>query len=160
MPETESLALPPPRAEAPAPAPASSARPTFPRSTGRTLLLTLPIALWSLLMFSRMFKMPGLAAKLAAVAAMAYLVTLFALMVKTGKTQRYRRTFFVSLGFLFPIGFIWELIALRGSMSISVEKMITGDTPFCFLAIPMMLVPAALNRTLIFPGRSASSRSR
>ena len=30
--------------------------------------------------------------------------------------------------------------------------MIAGDTPFCFLAIPMMIVPAALSKTIIFPG--------
>lgn len=58
----------------------------------------------------------------------------------------------MTLGFLFPIGFIASLIAVRGSMSISVERMIAGDTPFCFLAIPMMIVPAALSKTIIFPG--------
>jgi polyferredoxin len=37
-------------------------------------------------------------------------------------------------------------------MSIPREHMLGGDTPFCFLAIPMMLIPAALTRTVIFPG--------
>ena len=37
-------------------------------------------------------------------------------------------------------------------MSIPMERMLTGDTPFCMLAVPMMLVPAALAHTVIFPG--------
>jgi polyferredoxin len=73
-------------------------------------------------------------------------------MMKRRETHRWRRIFFVTLGFLFPVGFVWELIALRGSMSIPMEQMVGGNTPFCFLAIPMIIVPAALARTIIFPG--------
>ena len=58
----------------------------------------------------------------------------------------------MALGFLFPVGFIWQLVALRGSMSIPVERMLSGDTPFCFMAIPMMILPAALAGTIMFPG--------
>ena len=122
------------------------------RGIGRSLLLTLPVALWALLMFSRALGVPGAAVKVAALLTLIFLVTLFFLMVRTRQTNRWRRWFFATLGFLFPIGFIWELIALRGSMSIPMEKMIAGDTPFCFMVIPMILLPAALTRTVIFPG--------
>jgi ferredoxin-type protein NapH len=122
------------------------------RSIPRSLLLTLPILLWSLLMFSRAFVVPGRAPKLAALLVLLFMVFLFFKMVRTLETHRWRRYFFATLGFLFPIGFIWDLFALRGSMSISVEKMLGGDTPFCFLAIPMMILPAALSKTVIFPG--------
>jgi len=122
------------------------------RSVARSLLLTLPILLWSLLMFSRVLTVPGRATKLAAVVSTLFLVGLFFQMVRTLETHRWRRYFFAALGFLFPIGFIWDLVALRGSMSIPMEKMLSGDTPFCFLAIPMMIVPAALSRAVIFPG--------
>jgi len=122
------------------------------RGIGRSLLLTLPVALWALLMFSRALGVPGVAVKVAALLTLIFLVTLFFLMVRTRQTNRWRRWFFATLGFLFPIGFIWELIALRGSMSIPMEKMIAGDTPFCFMVIPMILLPAALTRTVIFPG--------
>jgi polyferredoxin len=44
-------------------------------------------------------------------------------------------------------------------MSIPIEKMISGDTPFCFLAIPMMIVPAALTRTIVFPGSILATAS-
>ncbi len=126
--------------------------PTPRRSIGKSLLLTLPILLWSLLMFSRSMMQPGRAAKLAAGVTLVFMVALFFQMMRTLETNRWRRYFFVALGFLFPVGFIWQLFALRGSMSIPVERMLSGDTPFCFLAIPMMILPAAIAGTVIFPG--------
>jgi len=132
--------------------PDAPAREAAGRPTGRSLLLTVPIALWGMLMFSRSLQVPGAAPKVAALLTFLFMTGLFFLMMRTKETHRWRRVFFVTLGFLFPVGFIWDLIALRGSMSIPIERMIGGDTPFCFLAIPMMIVPAAFTRTLIFPG--------
>src|ERR1035437_6845187 len=105
------------------------------RSIAKSLLLTLPILLWALLMFSRAMIEPGRAAKLAAAATLVFMVAFFFQMIRTLETHRWRRYFFVALGFLFPVGVIWQLIALRGSMSIPVQRMLSGDTPFCFLAI-------------------------
>ena len=122
------------------------------RSAGRSLLLTVPVLLWSLLIFSRSLTLPGAAPKIAGLAAGIFMVALFFLMMRTHSTYRWRRVFFVALGFLFPVGFIWELVSMRGSMSIPMERMLSGDTPFCYLAIPMMILPAALMRTIIFPG--------
>lgn len=120
------------------------------RSAGRSLLLTLPMLVWALLMFSR--PEPGVAPRIAAAVTLLFMVTLFYQMMRTYETHRWRRYFFAALGFLFPVGFIWELIALRGTMSIPVERMISGDTPFCFMVIPMAIVPAAIGRTVVFPG--------
>jgi ferredoxin-type protein NapH len=122
------------------------------RSALRSLLLTLPIGFWGMLMFSRSLQLPGMAPKLAALLTLHFMIVLFFQMMRTKETHRWRRIFFVTLGVLFPVGFIWDLITLRGSMSIAIGQMIGGDTPFCFLAIPMMIVPAALTKTLIFPG--------
>jgi polyferredoxin len=115
-------------------------------------LLTLPIALWSLLMFSRAFLQPRVDLRIGSVAVMLFMTTLFFMMMRTGATYRWRRYFFASLGFLFPVGFIIDLIAVRGTMSIPIERMVSGDTPFCYMVIPMLLIPAALFRTIIFPG--------
>jgi len=123
-----------------------------PRSIPRSLLLTLPVFLWASLMFSRAFAARTAAPKIAALVTLVFTVSLFFLMMRSRRTYKWRRVFFVALGFLFPVGFIASLVALRGSMSIPIDQMIAGDTPFCFLAIPMMIVPAALTRTLIFPG--------
>jgi ferredoxin-type protein NapH len=122
------------------------------RSTGRALLLTLPIALFGLLMFSPTLMLPDISSRMAALTAWVFMIVLFFIMMKTSRTYRWRRVFFVALGFLFPIGFIWDLIAVRASMSIPIERMISGDTPFCFMVIPMTIIPAALAKTIIFPG--------
>ncbi len=122
------------------------------RGVWRSLLLTLPMLVWALLMFSRSFGLRDREPKIAAFATLIFMVSLFYLMLRTRRTYRWRRIFFVALGFLFPVGFIASLVAVRGSMSIPIERMIAGDTPFCFLAIPMLIVPAALTRTVIFPG--------
>jgi len=123
-----------------------------PRGIGRSLLLTLPMALFTLLLFTPVLRQPGLSPKLAASIAWAFMLTLFFLMMRTRETYRWRRVFFIAMGFLFPVGFIWDLVALRSSMSIPVERMLSGDTPFCFMVIPMTLIPAALTKTVIFPG--------
>lgn len=117
-----------------------------------SLLWTLPIAIWALMVFSRGWSQGSLAQRMATVATIIFLTGIFLWMMKSGKTYRPRRVFFVALGFLFPVGFISELIAQRGSMSISLEQMILGNTPFCHLALPMMALPAALSKTIIFPG--------
>ncbi len=122
------------------------------RGIGKSLLLTLPIALWSLLMFSHAFRQPRGDLRIGSVVVILFMTTLFFMMMRTGVTYRWRRYFFVALGFLFPVGFIIDLIAVRGTMSIPIERMISGDTPFCYMVIPMLVIPAALLRTIIFPG--------
>lgn len=123
-----------------------------PRGMGRSLLLTVPMALFTLLLFTPVLRQPGRPAKLAALIAWIFMMALFFLMMRTRETYRWRRIFFITLGFLFPVGFIWDLVALRASMSIPMERMISGDTPFCFMVLPMTLIPAALKKTIIFPG--------
>ena len=130
-----------------------------PRGIGRSLLLTVPMALFTLLLFTPVFRQPEGAARLAAALTWIFMLTLFFLMVRTRETHRWRRTFFIALGFLFPVGFIWDLVALRSSMSIPVERMLSGDTPFCFMVIPMTLIPAALSKTIIFPGSILATAS-
>ncbi len=77
---------------------------------------------------------------------------LFFLMVKTGKTDRYRAVFFVTMSVMFVVSFITNLLEIRGSMALNEEDMLRGRTPFCHMVIPMTLVPAALTKTIIFPG--------
>jgi polyferredoxin len=122
------------------------------RSMGRSLLLTLPIALWSLLMFSSSLLKPARSVRIAAVLTTIFMVTLFFLMMRTSSTYRWRRWFFVALGVLFPIGFVYNLMMGRGTMGLPIEEMIAGRTPFCFMPIPTLALPAALFKTIVFPG--------
>jgi polyferredoxin len=119
---------------------------------GRSILLTLPIALWSLLMFTPSFRNGSTAFHIGAAATILFMTGLFFLMMRTGQTYRWRRIFFVALGFLFPVGFIAALIAERGTMSIPIGRMVSGDTPFCFMVTPSLILPAAFARTIVFPG--------
>lgn len=123
-----------------------------PRSIGRCVLLTLPIVLWSALMFMPAFGHANRAQRIAAILTGAFMVVLFFLMMRTWKTYRWRRWFFVALGLLFPVGFIHNVMVMRGTMGIPIEEMIAGRTPFCYLPIPLLILPAALTRAVVFPG--------
>jgi ferredoxin-type protein NapH len=133
------------------------ARPA-PRGILWSLFLTLPIFIWSLLMMG--FR-PGAkfdpVSSIAAILTALFMTVLFFIMMRTHSTYRWRRIFFVSLGVLFPIGFIHNLLVMRGSMGIPIEEMIAGRTPFCFMPIPLLILPAAFTRTLVFPGSIAST---
>ena len=126
--------------------------PGAPKNWWVSLLWTLPMVIWSMMVFSGGLFRGSLAERVAAIATVAFLAGVFLWMMRSGETYRPRRIFFVALGFLFPVGFISELIAQRGSMSISLEQMLLGNTPFCHLALPMMALPAMLSKTIIFPG--------
>ncbi len=77
---------------------------------------------------------------------------MFFLMIHAGKTDRYRATVFITYSFLFVVSFITHMFEARGSMSLSQEKIILCEVPFCHLVIPMTLIPAAFTKTIIFPG--------
>jgi polyferredoxin len=108
--------------------------------------------MWSLLMSSHGMVQADRPLKMASALTAAFLIALFFLMMKTANTYRWRRWYFVALGILFPIEFIHNVMVLRGSMGIPIEEMIAGRTPFCFLPIPLLILPAALTKTLVFPG--------
>lgn len=123
-----------------------------PRSAGKSLLLTMPIALWALLILSGSSQQPNRSLQIASIVTIVFMVVLFFLMVRTRSTYRWRRWFFVILGLLFPVGFIHNVMVMRGTMGIPIEEMIAGRTPFCYMPIPMLILPAALTRTVVFPG--------
>ena len=122
-----------------------------PRSIGRSVLLTLPIAVWSLLMFSHSGQATR-SGRIASIVTAIFMIVLFFMMIRTWSTYRWRRWFFVALGLLFPVGFIHNVMVMRGTMGIPIEEMIAGRTPFCYLPIPLLILPAAFTKTLVFPG--------
>jgi len=73
-----------------------------PRSIGRSMLLTLPILVWSLLMFSSSFRQNERSTQVAALITAVFMTALFFAMMRTSSTYRWRRWFFVTLGVLFP----------------------------------------------------------
>lgn len=77
---------------------------------------------------------------------------LFYLMIRTGRTDRYRAVFFITMAILFVISFLAHFQEERGSMALTPGEAIKGRTPFCHMVIPQTAIPAALSQTIIFPG--------
>lgn len=122
-------------------------------SRGKSILIALPMALLTALMLTGGPNLPRDPLRLIPLlATWVFMNWLFYRMVRTGRTERYRAALFVALGFTFAISFISNLIEVRGSMQLSASDMATGRTPFCHMVIPVTLIPAALTRTIIFPG--------
>ena len=94
----------------------------------------------------------------AAIIYSAFLIVLFVLMTfserrKKGSSTVYRRIFQVVFAVGFCIAFISDLIAERGSMAITSSAMSNAELPFCHIAIPQVLVPFVITKSIIFPAR-------
>ena len=63
-----------------------------------------------------------------------------------------RAIFFVGIALAMIITFSVLIQAERGSNVLTEEDVINGRTPFCPLVLPMIILPAALTKTIIFPG--------
>jgi ferredoxin-type protein NapH len=77
---------------------------------------------------------------------------LFFLMHYTGKTDKYRAAIFVIFALCLSFSLIWNMMEMRNSMSFSQADIVECKIPFCHLVIPMMILPAAFTRSIIFPG--------
>jgi hypothetical protein len=76
----------------------------------------------------------------------------FFLMLWTGRTDRYRAVLFTLIALSMIITFSALIQSERGSNQLTTEDILNGRTPFCPLVIPMIILPAALTKTIIFPG--------
>jgi ferredoxin len=130
------------------------------QSWGNAVLLSLPMLLLSLFMFFGQGGVPADPLK-----AIPFLITLvlvnilFFLMIRTGKTDRYRAIFFIAMAVLFVVSFLAHFQEARGSMALTAGEEIKGRTPFCHIAILGSIVPAVLSRTIVFPGSMLGSFS-
>jgi ferredoxin-type protein NapH len=77
---------------------------------------------------------------------------LYFLMHFTGKTDRFRVILFVVFALSLSFTLISNMIQMRNSMSFSQADIIECKIPFCHLVIPMMIIPAAFTKSIIFPG--------
>ncbi len=119
---------------------------------GKSILLALPMLLLSAMLMTQ-GQIPSDPLQLIAVA-ITYLGYngVFFLMLKTGRTDRYRAALFIITALAMIITFSTIIQSTRGSAALNEEDVINGRTPFCHMVIPMVLVPAALTGTIIFPG--------
>jgi ferredoxin-type protein NapH len=82
---------------------------------------------------------------------MLILVALTFLILKTGKTSRYRSIFFIIFAFSFVLSFVAGLIEERGNMALTQEIVDKKETPLCPVAIPQLILPLLFRQELIFP---------
>jgi ferredoxin-type protein NapH len=78
--------------------------------------------------------------------------TAFFLMLSTGKTHKVRSVLFILMALAMVYWFMYEVFAARGSNIVTDAAAIQGEVPFCHLVIPMVILPALLTGTIIFPG--------
>ena len=126
----------------------------LPPATGfvKTVLLCLPMLLISALFILKGKQLSQPYQIIPAVLTYGFVNATFFLMLYTGRTHTYRSRFFILASVLFVISFVANLIEVRGTMELSVANMLDGETPLCPLVIPMLIIPAALTGTIIFPG--------
>jgi ferredoxin-type protein NapH len=123
------------------------------KSFGKSLLYTLPM-----FFITFMFMTGGkpnfsdLPTTLALVSAFLLVNILYFLMHFTGKTDRYRAVLFIIFAMSLSYTLISNMLEVRKSMSFSQADILECKIPFCHLVIPMMLLPAAFTKSIIFPG--------
>ena len=77
----------------------------------------------------------------------------FVLMVHTGKTDRWRAPIFFLYAVLFAVSLLGNLADLSALPGFNPDFMFEENAPICPIAVPFTLIPAALTRTLIWPGQ-------
>lgn len=121
-------------------------------SNFKALLLTLPMMAFTFIMLSE-GKIPHESVRLTAfLTTYFFFNTLFFLMLRTGRTDRWRAIIFITFAAAFTFFFISHYMEVRGSMAIDESNLLECKTPFCHIVIPMTIIPMALTRTIIFPG--------
>ena len=123
------------------------------KSFGKSLLYTLPMFL-----ITFMFISGGRPDFSDPVRSLALLITflgmnvLFFMMHFTGKTDRFRAVIFIVFALTLSFTLIKNMFEIRNSMSFSQADIVECRIPFCHLVIPMMIIPAAFTKSIIFPG--------
>lgn len=121
-------------------------------SNPKAVLFSLPMLLLTalLLLYGHNLKDPLQAT--AAVSTFVFTNFIFFKMLQSGETHRYRSMFFVAASVLFVVSFLANMFEVRGTMALSTANILDGEAPLCPLVIPALIIPAALTKTIIFPG--------
>jgi polyferredoxin len=123
------------------------------KSFGKALLYTLPMFLITFVFISG-----GRPSFSDPVQALAMLIVflginfLYFMMHFTGRTDTYRAVLFIVFAVSLSFTLIWNMFEIRHSMSFSQADIVECKIPFCHLVIPMMIIPAAFTKSIIFPG--------
>lgn len=127
------------------------------RGLGKTLLLSLPmlpLSGWLLTGGSLPTDWPHRAGLLTV-----FFVfnAFFFLALRTGRTDRWRAPLFIAVAVLFAVSFMGNMMELHAARAEFVDFMFRDNVPMCPIVIPMLLVPAALGKTILWPGAIAGT---
>jgi polyferredoxin len=81
-----------------------------------------------------------------------FMNVLYFLMHFTGKTDKFRAILFIVFALSLSFTLISNMLGMRHSMSFNQADVLECRIPFCHLVIPMMIIPAAFTKSIIFPG--------
>jgi ferredoxin-type protein NapH len=126
---------------------------TMKKSLGKSLLYTLPMFLITFMFISGGrpdFSNP--ARSVAMLITFVLVNILFFMMHYTGRTDRYRAVIFIIFALTLSFTLINNMLQMRNSMSFSQADVLECRIPFCHLVIPMLILPAAFTKSIIFPG--------
>jgi hypothetical protein len=125
-----------------------------PMAVLKALLLTLLMVPFSTFILMSLLRLPGVEPQMlvASVFTSALMIVFFFLMLRTGKTHRYRSILFILLAFALPFYLISRLFETYGTNALTPEMTYSTEAQFCPLTMPMVLLPALLKRVVIFPG--------
>lgn len=127
------------------------------KSFWKSLLYTLPMALILIVFITQgQLNFSNTSRSLAVLTTFLFMVFLYFMLHYTGKTDRFRAILFISFAVALSFAFIKNMLEVRNSISISGADFLECKIPFCHLVIPMMIIPAALTKSIIFPGSIVS----
>jgi ferredoxin-type protein NapH len=120
---------------------------------GKSLLYTLPMFLLTFMFMTGGHPhFSNLSSAMAVLIAIILVNVLYFLMHHTGRTDSYRAVLFIIFALSLSYTLISNMLEMRHSMSFSQADIVECKIPFCHLVIPMMILPAAFTRSIIFPG--------
>ena len=125
----------------------------FKKSLGKSLLYSLPMILITFMFISG--GRPDFSDPLSALAMLITFLlvnVLYFLMHYTGKTDKFRAILFIIFALSLSYTLISNIVEMRHSMSFNQADVLECRIPFCHLVIPMMILPAAFTKSIIFPG--------
>jgi ferredoxin-type protein NapH len=123
------------------------------KSLGKSLLYTLPMFVMTFMfMTGGRLDFSNPSSTLALLITFVLVNVLYFLMHFTGKTDRYRVVLFIIFALALSFTLIKNMVEVRNSMSFSQSDVLECKIPFCHLVIPMMILPAAFSKSIIFPG--------
>lgn len=126
---------------------------SFKKSFLKSLFYSIPMLLILFFLMTRgKPDFTNMTAGLSVVIVFAFFAFLYFMMHYTGKTDKFRAILFIVFAASLSYSVINHGLELRGSMSFSKGDVLECKIPFCHLAIPMMIIPAALTKSIIFSG--------